>query len=197
MIFKIISIIVLIVFYGCYFAKMISQRQKGIQTDHMGKGKNGAIKAIEILLKVSAFLIVAVEIISILFIKTSAPLFIRFPGIPFAAVGVLVFVLSVLHMKDNWRVGVSEGEKTELVTSGIYSISRNPAFLGFDLVYIGILLMFFNWILFAVTIFSTTMMHLQIVNVEEEFLSLAFGDEYLNYRTKVNRYIGKKVRSMK
>lgn len=66
-------------------------------------------------------------------------------------------------------------------------------FLGFDLVYIGILLMFFNWILFAVSIFAMIMFHLQIVNVEEDFLVVAFGNEYLDYKKKVNRYLGRKL----
>ncbi len=34
-----------------------------------------------------------------------------------------------LTMKNNWRAGVSHTDKTELVTDGIYQISRNPAFL--------------------------------------------------------------------
>lgn len=96
-----------------------------------------------------------------------------------------------LTMKDNWRAGVPETDKTEIVTTGIYSISRNPAFFGFDLVYTGILCMFFNWILLVVSIFTMIMFHLQIVNVEEDFLIAAFGDEYLNYRKKVNRYLGR------
>ena len=50
--------------------------------------------------------------------------------------GDIVLVISVLTMKDSWRAGVSETDKTELVTDGIYQISRNPAFGGFDLVYI-------------------------------------------------------------
>ncbi len=53
--------------------------------------------------------------------------------------------------------------ETELVTNGIYQISRNPAFLGFDLLYIGTLLMFFNWILCFLTVFAVIMYHLQIV----------------------------------
>ncbi len=92
MIFQIIALSVLAVFYGCYFAKMISQRRKGIRY------------------------------------------------------GVMVFILAVFTMRDSWRAGVSKTEKTELVTSGIYQISRNPAFLGFDLAYTGILWMFFNWV---------------------------------------------------
>lgn len=59
--------------------------------------------------------------------------------------------------------------------------------------YAGILLMFFNWILLAVTLFAMLMLHLQIVNVEEDFLITTFGDTYLEYRKKVNRYFGRKI----
>lgn len=43
-------------------------------------------------------------------------------------------------MKDSWRAGISETDKTELVTEGIYQFSRNLAFLEFNLLYIGILI---------------------------------------------------------
>ncbi len=78
-----------------------------------------------------------------------------------------------------------------MVTAGIYRFSRNPAFLGFDLVYTGILLMFFNWVLLVFTVFAAVMLHLQIMQ-EEKFLSAAFGEEYLSYRKRVCRYIGRK-----
>lgn len=103
-----------------------------------------------------------------------------------------MFVTSVVTMRDSWRAGVSKTDKTELVTDEIYRINRNPAFLGFDLVYIGILLMFFNPCLLAVSAFAMLMFHLQIVNVEEDFLLEKFGQEYLTYKKKVNRYIGRK-----
>ena len=47
-------------------------------------------------------------------------------------------------MKDSWRAGIPEKDKTELVTGGIYAFCRNPAFLGFDLMYIGVLCMYCN-----------------------------------------------------
>ena len=53
--------------------------------------------------------------------------------------------------------------------------------------------MFFNWILFVVSIVAMIMFHLQIVNVEEDFLAVAFGNEYLEYKKKVNRYLGRKL----
>ncbi len=103
-------------------------------------------------------------------------------------------MISVLTMKDSWRAGVSETDKTELVTDGIYQLSRNPAFLGFDLVYIGILMMFFCQTLFFVSVFAVLMLHLQIVNVEEDFLTTAFGNEYIEYKKTVNRYFGRKYK---
>ena len=52
-----------------------------------------------------------------------------------------------------------------------------------------IILIFF-WILLLATTFAALMFHLQIVNVEEDYLLDAFGEEYLNYKKKVCRYFG-------
>ena len=52
MIYQIIAILILAVFYGCYFIKMISQKRKGIQTDQIGKGKVGFVKFIEVTMKI-------------------------------------------------------------------------------------------------------------------------------------------------
>lgn len=194
MAFQIIAITILLVFYGCYFSKMIIQHNKGIQTNQIGKGKTGLVRVIELTMKVITIVVPLVEAASICLNTTPLALEIRIIGIALAIAGDIAFVISVITMKDSWRAGVSKTDKTQLVTNGIYQISRNPAFLGFDLVYIGILLMFFNWILLAVSVLAIIMLHLQIVNVEEDFLVSAFGDEYLEYRKKVRRYLGRKLR---
>ncbi len=192
MIYKIIAFIILALFYGCYFVKMLSQRKKGIKTDQIGKGKVGFEKFVEITMKVSAVLVFAADLISIIIGISRGPALLRITGAAVSAIGTAVFITSVLTMRDSWRAGVSETDKTELITSGIYQISRNPAFLGFDLLYIGILLMFFNLILCVASVFAIVMLHLQIVNVEEDFLISAFGDEYIEYKKKVCRYLGRK-----
>ena len=190
--FQMISILILAEFYSCYFAKMISQHQRGIRTDQMGRGKEGVVKQIEITLKIATCLVLVVEVIDIERNMYIFSMPVRLVGAVAGIAGAAVFICSVLTMKDSWRAGVARQEKTELVTSGIYQISRNPAFLGFDLVYIGILLMYFNWALFFVSSFAMIMLHLQIVNAEEEFLMEAFGEEYIRYRKKVCRYLGRK-----
>jgi protein-S-isoprenylcysteine O-methyltransferase Ste14 len=141
MLFQVTAIILLLVFYGCYFGKMFLQKRQGIQTDQIGKGKTGTAKVIETLMKITTILVPLVEVICIVFNQTMLPFGARIKGAFIAAVGDIVFVTSVVTMKNSWRAGVSETDKTELITNGIYQISRNPAFLGFDLVYIGILLM--------------------------------------------------------
>jgi len=194
MLFQILAIMILLVFYGCYFTKMYSQKKKGIQTDHIGrgKGKKGLVLMIELALKVVTYLVPVVEVISIVNNTSSMPLGVRCLGVVLGVLGDTVFIISVLTMRDSWRAGVAENDKTELVTDGIYSYSRNPAFLGFDLVYIGILLMFFNTGLFEITLLVILLLHLQIVNVEEDFLIATFGQEYVDYRKKVRRYFGRR-----
>ena len=192
MLFKIIALALMASFYICYFAKMISQKKQGIDTDQLGKGKVGFVKFIEVTLKTSTYLLPAIEVASIVFYTGSVNDVLRIIGLIILALGVVAFIVSVLQMKDNWRAGVQREEKTELVTTGIYSVSRNPAFLGFDLMYIGIMIAFFNWYLCVATCLVMVLFHLQIVNVEEDFLIEAFGDEYIKYRKKVCRYFGRK-----
>ena len=187
------GLIILFVFYLCYFMKMFQQRKQGIQTDHMGKGKQGIQKKIEILMKTATILTFIVEIISIYFNTTAFPLIIRIIGMVLGILGNIIFIVSVLTMKESWRAGVSYEEKTDLITSGIYQISRNPAFLGFNLVYLGMCLMFFNTILLIISLLAMIMFHLQIKYVEEPFLKQEFKEQYLRYYQQVNCYIGKRT----
>ena len=190
--FKLISIASMIAFYGCYFLKMFHQKKQGIQTDQIGKDKIGFVKFVEITMKIAAMLVFIAGLVSI-FLETGHSLTaIRVMGAIISVGGTVIFIVAVWTMRDSWRAGVSKTDKTELITNGIYHISRNPAFLGFDLLYIGTLLMFFNWILCFLTVFAVTMYHLQIVNVEEDFLLATFGNEYLKYKKKVCRYIGRR-----
>lgn len=192
MVFQIIAAVLLVIFYGCYFLKMIKQRRKGIQTDQIGKGKEGLVKYIETAMRIATYIVPVAEVVSILQKWTVFPTAVRMIGCCAGTAGTAIFVISVLTMKDSWRAGVSRTDETALVTEGIYQISRNPAFLGFDLVYIGILMMFFNRLLLIASVFAILMFHLQIVSVEEDFLLERFGDEYLSYKKKVCRYIGRK-----
>ena len=103
-----------------------------------------------------------------------------------------MFLLAVVTMRDSWRAGIpSSEEKTTLISDGIYKYSRNPAFLGFDLMYIGILLAYFNAALFVLTMLTVLALHLQILQ-EEKYLSDTFGEAYMEYKKHTSRYLGRR-----
>lgn len=189
--YQIAAFVILAVFYGAYFLKMLRQRRRGIRTDQMGRGKRGLPRIIEIALKGITILAAVCEVICTVMNWTAFPVPVRIAGAAVAAAGTALFIAAQVTMKDSWRAGVAQDEKTSLVTTGIYSISRNPAFLGFDLFYIGILLMFFSPLLLIVSSIAVLLIHLQIVNVEEDHLLESHGDRYLQYRKRVHRYLGR------
>ena len=189
---RLFGLLILALFYTSYIGKMLLQKRKGIQTDQIAKGKEKTkVFYIELIMKIATYSVVVVELISILFVSPRLPKIFIIAGIALGFIGDILFTLSASTMKDSWRAGIAENDKTEIITDGIYSISRNPAFLAFDCVYIGLLLMFFNWVLLIFSAFAMTMLHLQILQ-EEQFLVKAFGKEYSSYKNKVHRYLGRK-----
>ncbi len=189
---KIIGFRILLIFYSIYIGKLLLQKKKGIKTDQIAKGKQkDKVFYTELVLKLATYSIVIVELLSIILKNSPVPKAVFITGIIFGVIGDVIFAASVMTMKDSWRAGIAENDKTEMITNGVYGYSRNPAFVGFDLVYIGILLMYFNWVLLAFSLFAVIMLHLQIMQ-EEKYLPTVFGDEYLKYKSKVCRYIGRK-----
>lgn len=190
-VFQLLAVLIMLIFYSIYFLKMLSQRKKGIKTNQIGKRKEKDIHIVETLMGVGTCLIVIVQLLSIVLNLTMLPFYARVTGFIMAMFGNAIFLISVLCMKDSWRAGIPEKDKTKLVTKGIYKISRNPAFLGFNLMYIGILLIFFNYGLLLFTVYVIMMLHLQVLQ-EEKYMEKTFGNEYLQYKNKVFRYIGRR-----
>lgn len=189
------SIVLLLVFYGIYFGKMLGQKKKGIRTNQIAKGdKAEELMYIEFIMKIATIGVPVYELVSILWGINKASENMRIAGLIIATVGVMIFGLSVYTMRDSWRAGIPESDRTKMVSEGIYSISRNPAFCGFDLTYIGILLMFFNIPLLVFTCFAIFTLHLQILQ-EEKYLEKVVGIEYREYRRKVFRYLGRNCRA--
>lgn len=180
------------IFYAIYLGKMLSQKKKGIRTDQMGRGKSDRKRArVEITLKIESYLIVVVQMISIFYGHSALRYTGKTAGIVLGVLGDLCFLTAVITMADSWRAGIAEKDETSLVQSGIYRFSRNPAFLGFELVYTGILLMFYNRVLLFFTVLTFFLFHLQILQ-EERYLADVFKEDYLSYRKKVCRYFGRK-----
>lgn len=187
--YKIYTLLVLIIFYSIFFIKMLIQKREGIKTRQVGTIKEKRTRIIEILMSVSTLLIVPIQIISIFLDYNFSSDSLRYIGLLISAFGDIIFLISVITMKNSWRVGISKNDKTKLITNGIYKISRNPAFLGFDLMYIGVTLLYSNPFTIILSIFAIEMLHLQILD-EEKYLEKSFKEEYISYKNKTNRYLG-------
>lgn len=185
------ALLVLAFFYGVYFTKELLQKRRGIKTRQIGSRKERGLHTVETLMSAATLCIVPAQLASIAFGWSALPAGARFTGFCVGILGDIIFLISVLRMKDSWRAGIPEKDKTELVTGGIYSFSRNPAFLGFDLMYIGVALMYLNFLTAAFTIFAIVMLHLQILQ-EEKYMAATFGESYLQYKKKVFRYLGRR-----
>ena len=189
--YRLLALFVLAAFYGIYLIKQWRQKRRGIQTMQIGHGKEVQTHTVETLMGIATVGIIPAQLLSIAFGWSHLPANARFAGFCIGMVGDLIFLISVLCMKDSWRAGIPDRDRTELVTDGIYAFSRNPAFLGFDLQYIGMLLMFCDLLTGMFTVFAIVMLHLQILQ-EERYLTAAFGANYLEYRHQVFRYLGRR-----
>ncbi len=191
MIYKIFALLIMILFYSIYFGKMIIQKRQGIKTRQLGKGKNQNVRTIEILTSIATFVIVPIQLISIIFDLTILNNNIRFVGFLVGIIGDILFLISIITMKNSWRAGIPSEDKTEFISNGIYKISRNPAFVGFDLMYIGICLLYCNVLTIIFSLFAIIMLHFQILQ-EEKYLEKTFGEKYITYKNRVFRYIGRR-----
>ena len=191
MIYQIIAICILVSFYTFYFAKYIIQKKQDIKTNQMGVGnKSEKVLMIERIMSMATVTECVVGVLSIFLVNDFIMTEFRIAGIVIGIVAVIFFASATITMKTSWRVGIPE-EKTSLITNGIYSWSRNPAFVGFDLLYTSIGLMFFNVMLLVVSIWAAVMLHLQILQ-EEEHMQKMFGKEYEEYKKHTMRYFGKR-----
>lgn len=191
MIFRIFALLIMILFYSIYFGKMIIQKRQGIKTRQLGKGKNQNVRTIEILISIATLIIIPIQLISIILNLTLLDNKIRFIGFLVGILGDILFLIAIITMKNSWRAGIPSEDKIEFVSNGIYKISRNPAFVGFDLMYIGICLLYCNVLTIVFSLFAIIMLHFQILE-EEKYLKKTFGEKYLSYKNKVCRYIGRK-----
>lgn len=80
-------------------------------------------------------------------------------------------------------------EATVLVTDGLYRFSRNPMYLGMFIMLLGFAFMMGRLgALLPLPIF-VLIIHKRFVIAEESFLEAAFGQKYLDYKSRVRRWI--------
>ena len=97
-------------------------------------------------------------------------------------------IIAQNQMAASWRIGINYNEKTELMKTGAFHISRNPIFLGVMISYLGTFLIIPNALTFGVLLVTYVTLQIQ-VRLEEEYLTTTHGNSYVEYSKSVRRWI--------
>lgn len=104
--------------------------------------------------------------------------------------GVLIILGAVIWYIGALRSGMDESiTENKLKTTGIYSWVRNPMYSGWWIALTGISLMWHNIFLIPVFFLNWAIITLVLINTEEKWLLNLYGEEYSNYKKRVNRCI--------
>ena len=115
--------------------------------------------------------------------------FFQWIGIAILFIALVWIAVAQHQMSNSWRIGIDEKNKTDLVTTGVFAISRNPIFLGMLCTLFGLFLVIPNAITFCVL--TTGVISVQVqVRLEEEFLTRLHGQDYVGYCSRTRRWIG-------
>ena len=119
----------------------------------------------------------------------SMPSVVRYTGAALVIVGVLLGIAAFLEFQKARTTLDPHGSTTQIVTSGIYRFTRNPIYLGFLLVIIGLpLYLGFVWGIILAPVYVFLMNHL-VIQHEEAYLEGKFGDLYTSYTSRVRRWV--------
>ncbi|MCM1505839.1 MAG: isoprenylcysteine carboxylmethyltransferase family protein [Ruminococcus flavefaciens] len=111
--------------------------------------------------------------------------------IPFLIIGIILIVYGAyMWYSANYKAKVFDGiVENRLITSGIYSVVRNPLYSAFLLICTGAVFIAGNVFLFVIPVICWIYMSVLLKHTEEKWLTDLYGQEYLDYCKNVNRCI--------
>jgi len=113
----------------------------------------------------------------------------KISGIIFLIIAIFFLVKSLEQFFQSKNSLITIKPATSLQTTGIYNVTRNPMYVGLAIVYLGISCFIGNW--WNVILFFLLLLIIQeyIIKHEEKYLERRFGQEYLDYKLKVRRWL--------
>ena len=181
------------IFLALMFGRTVMLSKRGIKVWVINKSsKHTAKKILEILLVPGLILFFGLIIASATGAFSFPHLwdsrFTNTIGLVLCYIGLAIFFGALLSFGEAWRIGIDDKNSDNLITGGLFSVSRNPVFLFMDMYWLGIALIYPTIIFISLLIVFAVGTHMQILS-EESFLKKKFGKEYEDYCKKVRRYL--------
>ncbi len=145
----------------------------------------GALLIVALALSVAAPLVIIAGVID----PWPAPVGVTAVAGVLLAVGFVGTLAAQLSMGESWRIGVDASERTDLVASGLFRVSRNPIFTSMLLFLAGLALVLptiVSALAFALALIG---LEIQVRLVEEPYLTKTHRDAYLTYAARVGRFL--------
>lgn len=175
-----------IVFQGMFLAKnILVKRKTGMPV--RGRNKEATVSILFFAVFITTAFIMSFKHEPLGAAHIIHPMAAMVAGLVLLGLNLVVSGAALMHLKDSWRVGVLEDQKSELVTDGIYRVSRNPYFVSYLFMFGAYTIILQNIILLGLSILGFVFIHKMVLN-EENYLLAAHGDSYKSYSKRVPRY---------
>ena len=119
----------------------------------------------------------------------NVPAIVRYIGLALTFIGFLFGIGALIEFRKARTTLDPHGSAQQLVTSGIYRFTRNPIYLGFLLMVIGLPLNSGLYWGIGLAPFYVFMMNRLIIQHEEAYLERKFGKTYTGYISRVRRWL--------
>jgi protein-S-isoprenylcysteine O-methyltransferase Ste14 len=147
------------------------------------------------MIKINAPILAITHIIIAIFLGLLLPL--PFPSsnlVQWLGLGLSIFgfILGALALREFRHVRISPNLKknaSTLVMSGIYRYTRNPVYLGFVFMLIGLPLNMGNYWGIVLVLPLITFINNLVIKQEEKHLEYRYKDEYTSYKSRVRRWL--------
>lgn len=113
----------------------------------------------------------------------------HFAGFVLCTVGIIGTFAAQMAMGASWRIGVDPGERTELVTGGVFGLCRNPIYSFMIIAWVGFALLVPTWVVLVGGVLLIVGLQIQVRLVEEPHLLRTSGEPYRDYARRVGRFL--------
>jgi protein-S-isoprenylcysteine O-methyltransferase Ste14 len=110
-------------------------------------------------------------------------------GIMVTVVGFVGTLVAQTGMGASWRIGVDTTERTDLITTGLFAVVRNPIFTAMLTAMTGIMLMVPTSVSAASLVCLFLAVEIQVRLVEEPYLNRTHHHTYARYTARVGRFL--------
>jgi protein-S-isoprenylcysteine O-methyltransferase Ste14 len=110
-------------------------------------------------------------------------------GASLVVVAIALFSSAVAKFRAARTPVPARKPTTVIVRTGPYRSSRNPIYLAFSLLQLGIAIWANSLWLLATLVVAVALIHYVVIPREEQYLERRFGEKYLDYRRSVRRWL--------